>query len=536
MLVDFFSNNQAAILAAGIVGGAFLSEDGATITAATLAATCALNAKMAFLSAFAGLWVGDLGVYVLARHIGPPIRSHRWFSRFFGAEQREAPSAGLWSLALSRFLPGTRMPCYLSAGFNRMPLSLFAGITATSALVWTAIAFAFVRVGPARAIHLKNELPLAALFGLSLYLLPRAWRSHGERIRMWLRRRVEHLSQWEFWPAWLFYPPVVLACTALGIRYRGFSLPAVANLNQKNGGIIGESKIEILHELMRTSPEATAEAYLVPAGPAANRSEKVLSLCRLHGIAVPFVLKPDTAQRGAGFKKIGLLEQLEPYLLQVTGPLVLQRYVVHPNEAGVFYYRFPGETKGRILGITRKQFPVVTGDGVHSLKELIEMDSRARIIAMTYLKRFGEEANRVPEEGERLRLVEAGNHCQGCEFRDGWDLYTEQLRSAFDEISQRLPGFFVGRFDVRYTTDEELRAGKGFQILELNGAASEATNIYDSRNSIWAAYATLFRQWQIVYAIGAANRRRGHCPPSPFSVWRDWRDFTNQACDYPIAD
>src|SRR3974390_2567709 len=99
MLVDFFSNNQAAILAAGIVGGAFLSEDGATITAATLAATCALNAKMAFLSAFAGLWVGDLGVYVLARHIGPPIRSHRWFSRLFGAEQREAPYAGVWSLA-----------------------------------------------------------------------------------------------------------------------------------------------------------------------------------------------------------------------------------------------------------------------------------------------------------------------------------------------------------------------------------------------------------------------------------------------------
>jgi membrane protein DedA with SNARE-associated domain len=334
--VDYFFNNQVLILAAGIVGGAFLSEDGATITAATLAATCVLNAKMAFLSAFAGLWVGDLGVYVLARHIGPSIRSHRWFSRLFGGEQREAPSSGVWSLALSRFFPGTRMPSYLSAGLNRMPLLLFAGITAASALVWTAIAFVFVRLGPASAIHLKNELPLAALLGLSLYLLLRAWRSHSERIRVWLRTCVEHLSQWEFWPAWLFYPPVVLACTALGIRHNGFSLPAVANLNQKNGGIVGESKIEILHELMRTSPEATAEAYLVPTGPLEGRRKKVLDLCRLHVIGVPFVLKPDTAQRGAGFKKIGSLEQLEPYLSQVTGPVVLQRYVAHPNEAGVF--------------------------------------------------------------------------------------------------------------------------------------------------------------------------------------------------------
>jgi hypothetical protein len=310
----------------------------------------------------------------------------------------------------------------------------------------------------------------------------------------------------------------------------------VANLNQKNGGIVGESKIGILHELMRTSPEVTAEAYLVPVGRRTDRREKVLDLCRLHGIDFPFVLKPDTAQRGAGFKKIGSPEQVEPYLSQVTEPVVLQRYIAHPNEAGVFYYRFPGESKGRILGITRKEFPAVTGDGVHSLKELIQQDPRACMIAKTYLNRFGAEASRVLQEGERLRLVEAGNHCQGCEFRDGWDLYTEELRSAFDEISQRLPGFFVGRFDVRYSSDEELRTGKGFQILELNGAASEATNIYDSRNSIWVAYATLFRQWQIVYAIGDANRRRGYCPPSPFSIWRDWREFTNQACDYPMAD
>jgi len=534
--VDPFSNNQALILAAGIVGGAFLSEDGATITAATLAATCLLNAKMAFLSAFAGLWVGDLGVYALARHIGPPIRTHRWFSRLFRGEQPETPSSGVWSLAASRFFPGTRTLSYLSAGFNRMPLALFAGSTAASALVWTAITFTLVRLGPSRAPEFKQQLPLAAILGLSFYLVLRAWRSHGERILIWLRYYVAHLSQWEFWPAWLFYPPVVLICAVLGIRYRGFSLPAVANLNQKNGGIIGESKIEILRELMKTSPEVTAESYLVPAGSVAQRRDEVLALCRLHGLGVPFVLKPDTAQRGAGFKKIGSFEQVEPYLLQVTAPIVLQRYIGHPKEAGVFYYRFPGETKGLILGITRKEFPVVTGDGIHTLKELIDLDARARIIAGTYLKRFGREANRILPKGERLRLVEAGNHCQGCEFRDGWDLYTEELRSAFDEISHRLPGFFVGRFDVRYASDEELRAGKEFQILELNGAASEATNIYDSRNSLWAAYVTLFRQWQIVYAIGAANRRLGFQPPSPYAVWRDWREFTSQACEFPLAD
>ena len=135
-----------------------------------------------------------------------------------------------------------------------------------------------------------------------------------------------------------------------------------------------------------------------------------------------------------------------------------------------------------------------------------------------------------------MRLVEAGNHCQGCVFKEGEDLYSEALRDAFDEISQRLPGFYIGRYDIRYSSDDELRAGKGFQIIELNGAASEATNIYDEGNSLWSAYKTLYRQWKLVFQIGAANRSRGHRPASPLAVFRDWMEFSRQAMEYPLAD
>src|SRR5205823_1452898 len=37
-------------------------------------------------------------------------------------------------------------------------------------------------------------------------------------------------------------------------------------------------------------------------------------------------------------------------------------------------------------------------------------------------------------------------------------------------------------------SETDLRAGRNFQIIELNGAASEATSIYDARNSLFAAY------------------------------------------------
>lgn len=540
--MNSFSYQSGGVLglAIAIVLGAFVSEDGATITAATLATSSLLDVRLAILSAFAGLWIGDLGVYALARWAGPAIRRHRWLRTWFAKTQNKDSSPNQermqWSLALSRFLPGTRLPAYIAAGFEQMPVATFAAVTAISAIAWIIALFLIIRVAPARSAVASHQLALLGLFGLGLFALLTIWRRWNEQIRQRVRIVLQRIIKWEFWPAWLFYSPVAVFCTYLGIRNLGFSLPTIANLNQKNGGIVGESKIGILQTLMETSPGITADGYLVWRGTIAERIDRIQDLCYRHEIGFPFVLKPDTAQRGAGFKKIHSIEEAERYLAQVSAPLVLQRYVPGPLEAGIFYYRLPHDTRGHIFGITRKQFPCVTGDGTRTLRELIKADSRACLIAPTYLKRFGVEADRVLEPGDPVRLVEAGNHCQGCIFLDGSDLLTEDLRARFDAISQKLPGFYIGRYDVRYRSDDELRAAREFKIIELNGAASEATNIYDESNSLRSAYKTLYRQWELVYCIGAANRRRGHRPVAPLAVLRDWLEFSRQAMQYPIAD
>ena len=59
-----FGGGFAAALV--IIVAAFVSEDAATVTAATLAAGSLLDVRLSFLSAVAGLWVGDLGVYAAA--------------------------------------------------------------------------------------------------------------------------------------------------------------------------------------------------------------------------------------------------------------------------------------------------------------------------------------------------------------------------------------------------------------------------------------------------------------------------------------
>ena len=212
-----------------------------------------------------------------------------------------------------------------------------------------------------------------------------------------------------------------------------------------------------------------------------------------------------------------------------------QRYAAGQHEAGIFYFRFPGKGRGQIFSITEKIFPTITGDGVRTVEELIRADSRAALIARTYLRRFAHRRNEILSVGEVLKLVETGNHAQGCIFRDGGHLRTDALERVIENISRKVPGFYIGRYDIRYENEEDFKQGRNFQIVELNGATSEATNIYDARNSLISAYRTLFRQWKLVFAIGAANRARG-CRPSPLrTLWREWRQYSAAAVSYPCA-
>jgi hypothetical protein len=63
-------------------------------------------------------------------------------------------------------------------------------------------------------------------------------------------------------------------------------------------------------------------------------------------------------------------------------------------------------------------------------------------------------------------------------------LHTNALERAIDEISRKLPGFFVGRYDVCYQNEEDFEQGRDFQIVELHGATSEATSIYDPQHAL----------------------------------------------------
>ena len=183
-----------------IVIGAFISEDGATITAAAMAASGLLDIRLAFLSAFAGLWIGDLGVYAVARWTAPAIRRHRWFQTWFAkttsAESSSNRRKGRWRLAISRFLPGTRLPACIAAGLEQMPVAAFAMVTAMSAMAWIVLLFFSIRLAPGRASAASHQLAVLTLGGLVLFALLSIWRRWNQQIGQRISISFQRIDKW----------------------------------------------------------------------------------------------------------------------------------------------------------------------------------------------------------------------------------------------------------------------------------------------------------------------------------------------------
>jgi hypothetical protein len=351
------------------------------------------------------------------------------------------------------------------------------------------------------------------------------------------------LSYFEFWPMWAFYPPVMLYAAWLMLRYRGILLPTVANPSFPGGGFYGESKAEILALATRHVPEWVAPFIRLqrpdaPDGDAASECDAALAALAAANLSLPVVAKPDLGCRGAGVKLVRTPADLLAYIdgFPRGAAFLLQRLVPFEGEAGIFYCRRPGEPRGRIVSITLKYFPHVTGDGHRTLRELILADPRAGQLSHLYLQRHTARLDEVLRAGESIRLAFAGSHSRGAIFRNGTHLVTPAMETSFDAIAQAMPEFHFGRFDVRFEDFAEVQRGAGFTILEVNGAGAESTHIWDRRTGLLQAWRALMRQYRWLFEIGAANRARGFKPMSLAAFMRDYRREKLLTPQYPATD
>jgi len=311
------------------------------------------------------------------------------------------------------------------------------------------------------------------------------------------------VTNWEYWPFQILYIPIYFLWVYYAIKARSFFFFNASNPKIKNGGFIMESKKQIYDLLPK---EYYPNTVLIREN---SDLKNIVDLLAEKEIHFPLIAKPDIGLRGSGVKKIKTVTELQQYTDKANFDFLLQDLIPFKKEVGIFYVRSPLQKNGKITGIVSKEFLIVIGDGKATIEDLIKKTPRFELQLQVLKEEYAEQLHRILQKDETLNLVPFGNHARGAKFLDASHWITPELTKTINEMAVQIPGFYFGRFDIMYNTFEELERGENFQIVELNGAASEPTHIYDPKHSVWFAWKELARHITYMYEISVENHKMG---------------------------
>ncbi len=322
-----------------------------------------------------------------------------------------------------------------------------------------------------------------------------------QRIVNRLKKAAIITTHWEYWPFHFVYTPVYWYWLWLSIKARSFFFFSEANPGIEYAGFTHERKSGIYALL---PPAYYPKTVLCRAE---TSLEDILLMLAGKPISYPMIAKPDIGERGNRVKLLHSNDDLEQYRASTRVDFLLQEFINYEQEVGIFYYRIPGEEKGFVSGVVGKDFLGVTGDGSTTIEGLVRKNDRFFLQLAVLKQEYGDFLNTVPPPGEYVELVPYGNHARGARFLDLSHRITDQLTESIDRFCQQVPGFYFGRLDIKFRSWEDLYQGRHFSVIELNGAGSEPTHIYDPAHSIFFAWKEIIRHWRLLYRISRLNAK-----------------------------
>lgn len=338
-------------------------------------------------------------------------------------------------------------------------------------------------------------------------------------------------------PKWLICVPLVLQWLLLALRYQSLTLPTIANPGITAGGLVGEGKLEYFDGMGSVALASVAAYCALPSGKRYTGAE-LRQAMNATGLSFPIIAKPDLGLCGYGVRLVADRAELLNYLraFPANETVLLQQYLPQELEAGVFYIRDPHAEAGRVIGLALRYFPQVTGDGIHTIAELIDMEPRAQRSRKSPRHQPNYNASQVPAFGEVVRLATIGSTRVGGLYRDGQAHITPRLTRAIDTIAKDIPAFYFGRFDIRFDSLQELSAGRAFTIMEINGAGSEAIQAWDPDVGVLTGFKMIFKKQRILFAIGDVMRRKGFKPLGVVALARLNRKQNKLIAQYPPSN
>jgi hypothetical protein len=314
---------------------------------------------------------------------------------------------------------------------------------------------------------------------------------------------IHKLTNWEYWPYQVVYAPIYFQYLFYAFRTKSFFYFNASNPTIKNGGFFMESKKEIYDLIPEEYYPKTL--FFKAKENLKTVSEKIKEI----GIVFPLIAKPNIGLRGTAVKKLYSLDELDKYIKNANFDFLIQDFIKYENEIGLFYVKLPNSEKGILTGIVSKEFLILKGNGKNTIRQLLKKNPRFELQIPVLEKEFYEIIDTILEENKSINLVPYGNHCRGTKFLDASHEITPKMTESINDICSKIKGFHFGRMDIMYNNFTDLEQGKNFQIVEINGAISEPTHIYDPKHSLLYGWKELSRHFHYMYLISKANNKKG---------------------------
>ena len=287
----------------------FVSEDLTSISAGLLTAKVVLGFIPATTACLIGIFVGDMLLYLAGRWLGTDF-VRRAPLKWFISEADITRSAhwfdkrGLALIFITRFFPGTRLATYFTAGILGVGLLKFSLYFLMAAILWTPLLVGLSAILGGQMLEWFEVYQKYALLGLTgivfallilLKLIVPAFSHRGRRMLLgkWLR-----ISRWEYWPLWLFYPPVVLYIFWKGLRHKHLAWFTATNPGMPLSGLVLESKQQILTALKPAGEVIPPFEVISKALKAEDQLSTFKQALAKQNLQYPVILKPDIGERG----------------------------------------------------------------------------------------------------------------------------------------------------------------------------------------------------------------------------------------------
>src|SRR6185295_1670265 len=215
---------------------------------------------------------------------------------------------------------------------------------------------------------------------------------------------------WEYWPFGIIQAPLFPYWVFLSLKARSLVYFSASNPGILMGGMFGESKFDCLEKVPAVVRPRTLLVKLSAS------AKEVMHLIHENNMNFPLIFKPDLGERGWMVRKIKNEEDINLYLKAIRINFIIQDLVELPLEFGVFYVRYPSESKGCVTSLVGKEMLCVAGDGRKTLQELIFDNDRAKLQWETLRVVYANRLTDVVPVDDRIELVSIGNHCLGTKF------------------------------------------------------------------------------------------------------------------------